>query len=415
MTDVERNAILGNVQRQYVGARYVPKFFQGPDGTPTWVGNVPYEALTIVTYLGNSYTSKVPVPAGIGNPSQNPTYWALTGNFNSQVEGIYQDLSTKEKNFKNKKLVLIGDSYATPSTGNIFSPFLTSGYFTPENIRIEAEGGCGFIRLNGNNRNYLSLLNRAFNNEQNPEAVDIVVVAGGYNDVTYNRADIINAANEFITVAKNHFKNAKVYGYFCANNYNNYDYRRLLDVNVIPAWEEAFTKNAFFIDSGINVMHSKDNFTSDFFHPSPSAGIKLGNILISTLISGVGGAYRACFNAFNNPIDGVTISHRLEIKTEQRLTLIKSLATHSVTLSSPINPSLNKTIPIANIPDNVLIGNPVYLPCYVNTLNTTIFSFLSFIDGKINILIQGYNDTGTQETSHLFILPLSTSVPWFFL
>lgn len=93
MTDVERNAILGNVQRQYVGARYVPKFFQGPDGTPTWVGNVPYEALTIVTYLGNSYTSKVPIPAGIGNPSENPTYWALTGNYNAQVEGIYDQLS----------------------------------------------------------------------------------------------------------------------------------------------------------------------------------------------------------------------------------------------------------------------------------------------------------------------------------
>lgn len=93
MTDVERNAILGNVQRQYVGARYVPKFFQGPDGTPTWVGNVPYEALTIVTYLGNSYTSKVPVPAGIGNPSQNPKYWALTGNFNAQLDNIISQLT----------------------------------------------------------------------------------------------------------------------------------------------------------------------------------------------------------------------------------------------------------------------------------------------------------------------------------
>lgn len=93
MTDVERNAILGNVQRQYVGARYVPKFFQGPDGTPTWVGNVPYEALTIVTYLGNSYTSKSPVPAGIGNPSQNPTYWALTGDYNAQVEEYRQEVA----------------------------------------------------------------------------------------------------------------------------------------------------------------------------------------------------------------------------------------------------------------------------------------------------------------------------------
>lgn len=103
MTDVERNAILGNVQRQYVGARYVPKFFQGQDGTPTWVGNVPYEALTIVTYLGNSYTSKVPVPSGIGNPSQNPTYWALTGNYNAQVEEIRKELLTVNDNISTLK------------------------------------------------------------------------------------------------------------------------------------------------------------------------------------------------------------------------------------------------------------------------------------------------------------------------
>lgn len=77
------------VQRQYIGARYVPKFFQGPDGSPAWIGNIPYEPMTIVTYLGNSYTSKIPVTSGIGNPANNPTYWALTGAYNAQV-GEYQ-------------------------------------------------------------------------------------------------------------------------------------------------------------------------------------------------------------------------------------------------------------------------------------------------------------------------------------
>lgn len=81
-----------SVERQYIGARYVPKFFMGPDATPAWVGNVPYEALTIVTYLGNSYTSKIPVPAGIGSPNNNPTYWALTGNFNAQIEQYHNEL-----------------------------------------------------------------------------------------------------------------------------------------------------------------------------------------------------------------------------------------------------------------------------------------------------------------------------------
>lgn len=72
--------------RQYVGARYVPKF-----ASPTeWKEGTSYEALTIVTYNNASYTSKVPVPPTVGNPAQNKDYWALTGNYNAQVEGYRQ-------------------------------------------------------------------------------------------------------------------------------------------------------------------------------------------------------------------------------------------------------------------------------------------------------------------------------------
>ena len=65
--------------RQYIGARYVPKFYTNSENTSDWSPNVIYEPLTIVTYLGNSYTSKKMVPAAIGNPADNAEYWAATG------------------------------------------------------------------------------------------------------------------------------------------------------------------------------------------------------------------------------------------------------------------------------------------------------------------------------------------------
>ena len=40
-----------NNTRQYIGARYVPKFSNPIE----WNRNNSYEALTIVTYLNNSY------------------------------------------------------------------------------------------------------------------------------------------------------------------------------------------------------------------------------------------------------------------------------------------------------------------------------------------------------------------------
>lgn len=64
----------------YVGARYVPKFADPID----WDTERGYESLTIVTYKGESYTSKCPVPPGID--IKNERYWALTGAYNAQVE-----------------------------------------------------------------------------------------------------------------------------------------------------------------------------------------------------------------------------------------------------------------------------------------------------------------------------------------
>lgn len=67
----------------YVGMRYVPIFDGEWDRTKT------YEPLTIVSYQGNSYTSRTFIPVGMD--INNTTYWALTGNYNAQVEYYRQE------------------------------------------------------------------------------------------------------------------------------------------------------------------------------------------------------------------------------------------------------------------------------------------------------------------------------------
>lgn len=73
--------------RQYVGARYVPLFAEPLE----WSDTREYEPLTIVTYNGNSYTSRQYVPTGI--EITNSEYWALTGNFNAQVEAYRAEVA----------------------------------------------------------------------------------------------------------------------------------------------------------------------------------------------------------------------------------------------------------------------------------------------------------------------------------
>lgn len=78
--------------RQYIGARYVPQFFNGVNGSPEWVSGLAYEALTIVTRLNASYTSRKNVPSYVGAPESNPEYWVITGNYNAQVELYRQEV-----------------------------------------------------------------------------------------------------------------------------------------------------------------------------------------------------------------------------------------------------------------------------------------------------------------------------------
>lgn len=75
-----------NGVNEYVGMRYVPKIADPVE----WDSTRNYESLMIVTYQGNSYTSRMPVPAGI--PITDTHYWALTGNYNAQIEQYRQQV-----------------------------------------------------------------------------------------------------------------------------------------------------------------------------------------------------------------------------------------------------------------------------------------------------------------------------------
>ncbi|MBR3159907.1 MAG: hypothetical protein IKF14_12520, partial [Atopobiaceae bacterium] len=75
-----------NGVNEYIGMRYVPLIADPVE----WDGTRSYESLTIVTYQGNSYTSRRPVPANI--PITDGRYWALTGNYNAQVELYRQEV-----------------------------------------------------------------------------------------------------------------------------------------------------------------------------------------------------------------------------------------------------------------------------------------------------------------------------------
>lgn len=58
-----------------------------------WDKQKTYEPLTIVYHQGNSYTSRQSVPAGVD--ITDTTYWALTGNYNAQIEQYRKETASK--------------------------------------------------------------------------------------------------------------------------------------------------------------------------------------------------------------------------------------------------------------------------------------------------------------------------------
>ena len=207
----------------YVGNRYVPVFADPVN----WDNIREYEPLTIVTYQGASYTSRKTVPAGID--ISNTDYWALTGNYNAQVEQYRQQTSdvanslaseiatraSADYMIKGGDLLCIGDSYLKGSN-HTGTPIKSWGDYLADYMGKSLNtdyykyfyGGCGFVTtVDGNN--FLTLLHEAYEDISDANKVGTIVVLGGVND--QNNGTVASAITSFIQTAKTLFPNAVVY------------------------------------------------------------------------------------------------------------------------------------------------------------------------------------------------------------
>lgn len=230
----------------YKGLRYVPVFADPIE----WNSANSYEALTIVVHEGNSYTSKQSVPVGID--ISNETFWALTGNYNAQVEQYRQETArVKEQADKNSAniainttkieniindvneinapeyMIIIGDSFSTD--GQSGSPLWYTYVAKQWNLiaHSEAVGGTGYI--NTAQPNFLAQVNNAKTNLPANSKVAKVIVFGGLNDLgsIFDVITFRKAAANVIKACKTNWPNAEVIIAGCNSfpnmNKNNYN------------------------------------------------------------------------------------------------------------------------------------------------------------------------------------------------
>lgn len=301
------------MERQYIGARYVPIFFENPNtGDSTWLSGVAYEGLTIVTFAGNSYTSKKPVPAGIGAPNANPEYWVSTGNYNAQIQELRDEvgqlkqetnaeLETKEVVFSERRYLFVGDSYAKLSPTNWVGVLVNTLQIPSGKYHDLSVSGTGFTSgANGADGNgFLTQLQTAVQAGYDAEDITDIVVVGGINDSKYSTgetaiASLQPAISDFCVYAHEHFPKAKIwiaYAGFASDTSSVLSGRDILKRHIAQwMYSQAHSNSnagiVVNIDAWKILAQNKDYMGNDLLHPSEYGSTDLGNQLSHWLSGG---------------------------------------------------------------------------------------------------------------------------------
>lgn len=209
--------------RQYVGARYVPKVMG------VWNKALQYEALSIVTYAGNSFTSKIPVPPNID--ISNETYWVNTGNYNAQVEAYRTETAqlktalnnetTNRKNADKDNILWIGDSYSVNYNHKL--PNGVRDMLNAKNWYEYSKGGAGFAgEWAGANFNDLIEQAKIEMSASQKEMIKYVYIVGGANDSSFEWTNLKPKVISTINNARSSFPNAHVCFIFASAAYDTY-------------------------------------------------------------------------------------------------------------------------------------------------------------------------------------------------
>lgn len=243
---------------QYIGARYVPIFYQNSlDPTSSeWESNVTYEPMVWVELSnGHMYISKKTVPANIGSPASNPEYWLEAGQYNAYIQHLQDQiddmndasvtgslqyqinaldtnlqgqidninnvelpsdrnrLTALEGDMPRKTAVYFGNSYcggvgSTSGNDGIFS--LTKDMFS--NAYEYVGGGVGFLTYTGHTDTFENYLDQAIANPaiENSEVTDLIFLSAWGETLALaekGETAFINQMNSTLASIKNKIAN----------------------------------------------------------------------------------------------------------------------------------------------------------------------------------------------------------------
>lgn len=431
---------------QYIGARYVPLFYANPDdNSNNWKSGIAYDPLTVVTDVNQSYTSKIPVPASVGRPSENPTYWIMTGAYNAQVEQYRQEVEDvsdrvevlEERTAEYPNVIMIGDSYGHASGTNTgWIDRLSAKMNIPASNLFETGlGGAGFKIVSGSNANYNAMFNTLASSMSAAqlEAVGLVILIGGSNDTGIGTEDLQANVITTVTNIKNRCPNAKIYvgegSGMIASHFATAQLPRIL-----PAYRAASSvKDVYYLNNLEYCNHDRKNLNADLVHLNNAGYAELTNAIYAALK----GSYNYTLNDLQEftPVAGASNTSTAGVASvsidngNAHMTLTNSL---DILFNSPVNFGYGASVQIANFNSKSIIGDDSAYYNYNRTymsLDATVFnstnnaSFtthcVAWLDGSGGFWIQNADPEKSGGTSayssinRFIVSRMSLDVPSF--
>lgn len=427
--------------REYIGARYVPKFAGTFD--PTTV----YEALTVVDNgVGTSYISIKPVPAGTS--LNDTTYWALYGVASGAVLDLQGRMTTAEndidaleaqalideadiKKRRIHNIICIGDSYGTwtPGVNRSWISYLDS--MNNGAVYQNNKGGSGFLAAEydpgeATYKSFLTLLQELAPSITDKNSITDIVVAGGYNDLSAGHpyiSDLGTKMAEFKSYCKTTFPNATVYvGMIGRSDVLNTV--RLLMEETYPYYVAGARNCGMVYLTGVeSVLKSDLDLRADGHHPNDNGAVKLGNAIYNILNGSAPDVFYNVASGVNAPT-GYTLSGSPTITYDADLNGITATSNgfFLVPDNAPVSMTYHDTVidcgtiatPYGHVYDKIYSTVRVLITDNAYHFTTAIgYAYIDDDHVKVSItsIERGTGSWDTISTRQIAIAPFSIYIP----
>lgn len=280
--------------RQYIGARYVPRFTGNYDVTQI------YEALDVVDNgMGTSYISKKPTPAG--TPLTDTEYWAVYGASSGAIIDLQNRMGIVEnelpKKAEKRHVLIIGNSYVTLGCADKVADYYDQ--YTKYTL-----GGSGFVGYVREPRTYEYCIDQAIADPDldKDSVTDILFVCAVGETRAYTEKGEVNFLTELRTNLSSIMTKINANFTNCHNVMVTYaETRKTATIttpspdsyNALFAMHQIFRKElpvygySYLGWSGFNTLFISGYVDSDNYHPTAAGAAVIGQIILQSLFGNV--------------------------------------------------------------------------------------------------------------------------------